>query len=640
MRRTHLATTALACLAILSTLAAGTYADEPMIVVEAGATEIFSGEGLDYIVEIRNVDNPSPPDVGALRKDFDVVAVGDESRNQSSRFIINGRITEEHIYGHIYHFRLTPKRTGELTIPAPTATVGGKTITGQELTLKVGVPEAQDLVIAEIKTSRPRLYPTQPFEVTLRVLVRPLPDNVDLDPLGPLRRRPPHIEVNWVDDIPGLTGEDKSEWLSKLISDDGSGFRINEVTTRNGMFFGTPQAAVFNLFRGRENRKGMDGKAVHYYVYELMRMFTAEKSGTYRFGPATVKGAFVSGDGEGQYTGKRLVAVAPAVSLEVREVPTPRPATFCGGIGDYRLAVSAKPKALRVGDPLTLSVEVEKGTGAGSLDLISAPDLSANPRIADEFEIVDKNPTGRKEGDVKRFEYALRPKRTGVGVPALTMTVFDPKTERFTEVASKPITLEVSAASKLAAGDLVGAVSGSPTAEIKSRSQGIYQNVTDFGELRDERVNLNALAGIAAGAWLATGALAVFVSRLRRKSGDLAWRRRRQARRSAEARLAEAREAQAQGRPREALRAVRSALVGLIADMRDLVAEGLTATDVDAALAQAKGLPETERASVLNLLEAVESAEYGPGVAAEAPAMIETASGLIPSLARHLERSS
>jgi hypothetical protein len=40
----------------------------------------------------------------------------------------------------------------------------------------------------------------------------------------------------------------------------------------------------------------------------------------------------------------------------------------------------------------------------------------------------------------------------------------------------------------------------------------------------------------------------------------------------------------------------------------------------------------------LRLLEAIESAEYGSGMAAEAPAMIETAGRLIPSLARHLER--
>ena len=48
--------------------------DEPEIVVEAGASEIFIGESVDYVVEIRNVKNPAPPDLSALRQDFDVVA--------------------------------------------------------------------------------------------------------------------------------------------------------------------------------------------------------------------------------------------------------------------------------------------------------------------------------------------------------------------------------------------------------------------------------------------------------------------------------------------------------------------------------------------------------------------------------------
>ena len=183
--------------------------DEPAIAVESSASEIFIGESVDYVVEIRNVKNPSPPDLSASRQDFDIVAAGDESHNQSSTFIINGRVTQQNSFGHAYRFRLTPKRTGKLVIPAPSATIDGKTVTGRPLDLNVIAPEAQDLVVPEIKTDRPKVYPTQPFEVTLRVLVRPLPDEPDGDPLQPLRRRPPHIDVNWVDLPAGLTGDEK-----------------------------------------------------------------------------------------------------------------------------------------------------------------------------------------------------------------------------------------------------------------------------------------------------------------------------------------------------------------------------------------------------------------------------------------------
>ena len=504
---------ALACVAVFFWLAIhASAADKPEIAVEASAAEIFIGESIDYAVEIRNVKNPAAPDMSAFRRDFDVIANGDESHNQSSTFIFNGRVTQQTSFGHTYRFRLTPKRTGKLVIPGPSATALGATIAGRSLELRVIAPEPQDLVIPEIRTDRPRLYPTQPFEVTLRVLVRPLPDGSDRDPVGPLRRRPPHLDVNWVEPPDGLAGDDKKRWLEGLLAENDVGFTLNDVTTRSGSFFEGPRLAVFNLEQGRESRKGLDGQPVNYFVYELKRKLTAEKAGTYKLGPAIVKGSFVDAIEGSTYTARRLVAVAPAVSAEVRDVPTPRPSTFCGGIGSYALAASASPNALRVGDPLTLTLDIKRGETSGSLDLISAPDLAANSQIAADFEVLDKNPTGRKVGEAKRFEYALRPKRAGVGIPPLAITVFNPDTEKFSEIATEPIALDVSAGSRVDAGDLIGSLSGTGTPEIKSRAQGIVQNVTDPSELNDERVHVITLAGVAVGMWCAVGCLIGVVS--------------------------------------------------------------------------------------------------------------------------------
>src|SRR5262249_13903674 len=223
--------------------------------------------------------------------------------------------------------------------------------------------------------------------------------------------------------------------------------------------------------------------------------------------------------------------------------------------------------------------------------------------------VLDKNPTGRKEGEVKRFEYALRPKRAGVGIPALAVTVFNPDTEKFAEIVTKPIVLSVTTASHVGAGDLVGSLPGSETQDIRSSAQGIFQNVTDPSELNDQRVNVVALAGATVGLWCGTACLFAVVSAHRRKSGDVAWQRKRRARPTAERKLAEARNAFAEGRSTDALRSLRSALIGLIADMGNLVAEGLTASEVDATLAQT-AVPVVERAELSRLLEAIESAEY------------------------------
>ena len=87
MRHTNCAMTGLAGVVLLLLAAQASAADEPEIAVEASASEIFIGESVDYVVEIRNVKNPAAPDLSALRQDFDVVSAGDESHNQSSTFI-------------------------------------------------------------------------------------------------------------------------------------------------------------------------------------------------------------------------------------------------------------------------------------------------------------------------------------------------------------------------------------------------------------------------------------------------------------------------------------------------------------------------------------------------------------------------
>jgi hypothetical protein len=636
MRRARRAVIGL-CLLLLAVQA---YADDaPEIANEVGASELFIGDSVDYVVEIRNVNDPPAPDLSALREDFQIVANGDESRNQSSISIINGRVSQQQSLSHVYRYRIRPKRAGHLVIPAPTATIDGRRISGTSLAIDVQAPEDQDLVVPEIKTNRRTVYPTQPFEVTLRILVRPLPNDSARDPLSPLRRQPPHIEVNWVDLPAGLSGEEKSHWLETFLAQDDTGFTLNDLATRTRSFFESSRAAVFNLAKGRESRKGRDGRTINYFAYELKRRIVPEKTGSYSFGPAVIKGTFVEGNERSTYTGRRLVALAPAVPVDVRDVPAPRPATFCGGIGDYRLTASASPSALRVGDPLTLKLDFERAPGSGSLDLISAPNLSTVPSLAADFEIVDQHPVGRSEGETKRFEYALRPKRAGVNIPTLAVTVFDPDRERFSEIATKPIALSVTEASRLKTGELVGSLTGPGPEAIKAKERGIFQNITDPSELHEERVNVVALAAVATACWCAVGCLIVAVTSYRRKSGDVGWRRKRTAQRIARRRLAEARSALAAGQSMEALRAVRSALIGLIADMRNMVGEGLTASEAADVLAKS-GVPETERSVVSRLLEAVESAEYGSGTITEARALVDAADALIPRLARSLERGS
>ena len=611
---------------------------QPEIRVGMSAEEIFIGETIDYQVEIRNSENPAAPDVSTLQEQFKVTANGDHSRNQSTTLIVNGRVSEETVLSHVYLYRLTPTVAGDLIIPSVKVVIDGKELASRPLSLRVLDAEVQDLVIAELRTDRQTIYPTQPFTLSVKVLIRPLPES-DESPLLPLRRQPPQLQLNWVDLPPGLASAGTSEWLQPMMSQNDAGFRINEISASSGSFFGGSRPAVFELPQARETRNGLDDQPINYFAYELTRQFVPEKTGRYEFGPALVKGTFVEGLNGQEFRGRRIVAIAPAVSVEVREVPTPRPATFTGGIGEYLVAASANPVRLRVGDPLTLNLEFARGSQAGSLELISAPDLSAIPEIVENFEIIDKAPTGRVDGDIKKFAYGLRPKRAGVSLPALNLTNFDPTTEAFTEISTEPVALEVAEGSSLSTDELVGAISPSGNKEIRKSDSGIFQNITDLAELQDDHVGLTEWLPVVGGLWCLSLCSVAGVIVHRRRSNDAVGQRRSQARKMALSRLATVSQFEKDGKSREALRQIRAALLGLVADTQNQVVEGLTAADVRRIL-QDVGVSEVDQHAANQLLETIEGTEYGGGDSVNVTSSLEIARNLIDSISPVLQRRS
>jgi hypothetical protein len=221
----------------------------------------------------------------------------------------------------------------------------------------------------------------------------------------------------------------------------------------------------------------------------------------------------------------------------------------------------------------------------------------------------------------------------------LTLTNFDPTTEAFTEVSTEPIALEVAEASSLSTDELVGAISPSGNQEIRKSDAGIFQNITDLAELRNDHVGLTNWLPVVGGLWCLSLCSVAGVILHRRRANDSVGQRRSQARKMAQSRLATASQFEKDGKPPEALRQIRAALMGLVADTQNLVAEGLTSADVGRIL-QTSGVPEVDQKAVIQLLETIEGAEYGGGDSVNVPSSLEIASKLIDSISPVLQRRS
>ena len=588
-------------------------ADEPEMVVELNRTKIYEGESVLYRVTLNHVENPREPSMKALDADFHVVPAGQQSMDSRSITIVNGQMSSEVRKGRQYNYRLTPRRTGTLTIPAPTVKVDGQELRGRELTLVVLAPSEQDVVRMQIRADRKSVYPMQPFIVTLSIAVKSLPKPFDDKNPVAVQSPPPTLQIPWaVDDQLPAGLQPKVEWrrwLGPMEDEGGGGFNVNNLGNVELTLSGPRRSGFLPPFE-KVRLAEKSGNKTTYWRYEFRRTFVATKVDRYTFGPASLKGAFATTlDESGQPAGEDVYAVAKPLVIDVQDVPlTDRPDCYIGAVGTFRLAAELEPKKVKTGDPMTLTLTLD---GEGTLDSATPPDLNKLPDVAQHFKIYDA--TEQAKRNQRQFTYSLRPLDVGIKeFPAVPAAYFDVDAGRYVTLHTDPIPIEVSKAVRMAGRDIIESPRGlaGNSRDIEMRRGGIFANITDPSQLGDQSirperwlVGMVSLAGIYA-------ALAIGVGRWRRIRGDTAMLRRRAATGAVRRRLREAASEFAAGHPREGADYVLAAALGLVADMLGLPAAGMTSAEACRQLATFGVEPELI-GRLRSLTETCEAVRYG-----------------------------
>ncbi|NQT16280.1 MAG: BatD family protein [Planctomycetes bacterium] len=593
--------------------------EEPEILVQVTLNDrpveqVYEGQSVAYTVTLNHVENPSPPELNGF-DDFDaeLVNVGNVTATSGRMIVRNGRE---------YHYRLTPRKTGALTIPAPMATVEGKVLVGPERSLRVVPAKEQDAASLEIRSDRREVFPMQPFSVTLSVTVKGIPEpHADRNPVSvqrEMRRNPPILRIPWMEGTkPGVPDGlepkmDLNKWASPLMNRERSGFNINGLTAESNSFFSVfeDQPAAFRPKAEKIVRPDGNGDDATYWQYEFVRTFTPKKVGRYTFGPVTLEGAFIVDVKENNVVSvDNVYAMAKPVEVVVKEVPEEgRPATYIGAVGRFQLTADLAPTEAKVGDPMTLTLTVR---GEGMLQSASAPDLEAVPEIAEEFRIYEATEDARS--GASRFTYSLRPLGTGIeAFPSVPVSYFDVESERYVTLRTDPIPIEVTAAERLS-DDQIVATPGTASEnrrDLQARREGVFANVADLRALRDESVRPGLWLLSLAGMGLLYVAVALVTVQIQRLSADKALVRRRGAVAKARGFLHRARAEVEAGRIRSGADLIEDSLVGLVADVADLPEAGLTPKDVSAQL-QSLGVEEDLVGRVAGLLETCDATRYG-----------------------------
>jgi hypothetical protein len=330
-------------------------------------------------------------------------------------------------------FVVQPTRAGAVRVPAFTVKAGGQTATTQPIALTVTDPQPQGWVRLNLSLSNPRPLPGDEVHLYVDTMIRRGPVT-----LG--RKTYPHFPVRDVTlSVPTLEGEPALELAQSLgqalrerAAQPGQhGFRVNNVS---GEFVPEHEPADAASEAGWYRRRF----AIPFRVREAGKVVV----------PAAKVGGEVylsSGGNSGRWV--PFTATSEPLTVSTRD-PGDKPRDFTGGVGTFRLTAKASQTEMPTGTPFVFTLRQE---GEGNLARATPPDLNSQPGFSDHFAIHPESDRLLADG-VREFAYTLRPRNENVTeVPAVSVSSYNPKTDRYESARSEPIPLKVTPAPPAAA---------------------------------------------------------------------------------------------------------------------------------------------------------------------------------------------
>lgn len=143
------------------------------------------------------------------------------------------------------------------------------------------------------------------------------------------------------------------------------------------------------------------------------------------------------------YQGKPYEYTKSSARVPIKVKPLPvdgRPSDFSGAVGQFELHDTVENTTVPVNQPFSLKVRFE---GAGNAKLIDLPALNL-PSQLEQYDSKSEAKFFKNGRSFKEFEVLLIPRQEGdLTIPALSVSMFDPATSKYYTKKTQPITLKV-----------------------------------------------------------------------------------------------------------------------------------------------------------------------------------------------------
>ncbi len=180
----------------------------------------------------------------------------------------------------------------------------------------------------------------------------------------------------------------------------------------------------------------------------------------------------------------RIFTEAAPLTLIVKPLPSAnRPELFNGMVGDFTITAEAEPTAVRVGEPITLTIKI---TSKEHLENIQLPPLRYQPLLVNRFEIPVDRALPQRSGKTKIYTQTLRALSADqTEIPPIQLAYFSPASNAFITAVTAPIPLNVSPA------EAVGIFSGGHfQSQLRAAEGGIRHNYENPDMLKSRPIPL------------------------------------------------------------------------------------------------------------------------------------------------------
>lgn len=350
---------------------------------------------------------------------FEILAGPFESRSTSYQ-VVNGKATSS--VSITYTYTLLAQKTGTFTISPASIVVSGDKYTSNSLTVKVlsaddpsaskQSPSSQSAgtsqtisnedVFIRTSISRADIFEQEPVLLTYKLYTL-------LDVVSVNNKKMP--------DFQGFLKQDIEQSQNKQFSYENY----------NGRNYGTVVLYQVMLYPQQSGEISID--RANFEAIIRVQNRTAIRS--------------IFDDFFDSYSNVTRSIVAPSARINVKPLPTGKPAGFSGTVGDFSLSSTVSSEKVNTNDAITLKVVI---SGSGNMKLIKNPDI----KFPDGFEVYDPKvvnnfkTTASGLSGTKSIEYMVIPRHSGkYNIPSADFSYFDPKSRTYKTLKTPVYNIEV-----------------------------------------------------------------------------------------------------------------------------------------------------------------------------------------------------